>query len=457
MRTLVLFAGAVLWAGCAGGGSGSNPAAAARILIQSGSGVAQVVGRALPAPLRARVLNAAGAGLLNVVVRFEIVEGDGVLGAISTSTDAAGVAQAGLTLGRTAGPLRVTATVTSAPQLQVTFVITALPDIPVRLKVVSGDGQAGDAGQALPATIVVEALDLYGNAVSNHDFNVQTMQGDGSPQAGVIRTDANGRLSILYTVGNGIEKERVRIFNPNDASIRTEFEADVRNYALEFGETDVVFVPAHGSLVLTELTVEAWVYVLPGPSANPRRSILSLWDGNAAVATNCCPWQLSISDDVDGFDKPEFEIGAAASRFVGPSATPDEAWVHLAGSYDGATMRLYVNGALAATQAHAGGIHDGQIPVRFGNNWNDEGFLGRIDEVRIWNYARNIGEIDADRGRSLTGNEPGLVGYWRFNDSSGQTVADSGPNANHGTLGETSAPGSDEPSRTEQAAPITPE
>ena len=39
-------------------------------------------------------------------------------------------------------------------------------------------------------------------------------------------------------------------------------------------------------------------------------------------------------------------------------------------------------------------------------------FDGFISDLRIWNYARTQSEIQADMHKRLTGNEPGLVGYW---------------------------------------------
>ena len=41
----------------------------------------------------------------------------------------------------------------------------------------------------------------------------------------------------------------------------------------------------------------------------------------------------------------------------------------------------------------------------------------------------------------LTGSEPGLVGYWRFNEGSGETVADEGPGDELATLIERSGVG----------------
>ncbi len=42
---------------------------------------------------------------------------------------------------------------------------------------------------------------------------------------------------------------------------------------------------------------------------------------------------------------------------------------------------------------------------------------GRIDDVRVFNRALSAGEIAANFNKELDGNESGLVGYWRLNNS----------------------------------------
>lgn len=61
-------------------------------------------------------------------------------------------------------------------------------------------------------------------------------------------------------------------------------------------------------------------------------------------------------------------------------------------------------------------------------------FTGFIDEVRIWNQTRSVGEIQSDYNSELNGTETGLIGYWKFNDASGTTANDSTSNNNDGTL-----------------------
>lgn len=73
-------------------------------------------------------------------------------------------------------------------------------------------------------------------------------------------------------------------------------------------------------------------------------------------------------------------------------------------------------------------------------------YAGNVSEVRLWNYARTAAEISANKGTEISGSTAGLVGYWRLNEGTGQTVTDRSTNANNGTLGNTSAVETTDPS-----------
>ena len=62
---------------------------------------------------------------------------------------------------------------------------------------------------------------------------------------------------------------------------------------------------------------------------------------------------------------------------------------------------------------------------------NTDGFF---DEVRLWNLARSQSDIIKNMHTWLVGDEDGLIGYWRLDDSSGTTVSDLTSNHNNGTM-----------------------
>jgi hydrogenase maturation factor HypE len=81
----------------------------------------------------------------------------------------------------------------------------------------------------------------------------------------------------------------------------------------------------------------------------------------------------------------------------GASAVALNTWTHLAVSYDGTTLRLYVNGVEVGSRAVASPLLTSTGVLRLGGNsvWG-EFFQGRIDEVRLYNRALGPAEIQAD-------------------------------------------------------------
>lgn len=79
------------------------------------------------------------------------------------------------------------------------------------------------------------------------------------------------------------------------------------------------------------------------------------------------------------------------------SGLPLNVWTHLAGTYDGNSLCLYVNGTLVASNAVSGSIAQSSGPLRIGGNavWG-EYFQGQIDEVRIYSRALSAAEIQSD-------------------------------------------------------------
>jgi hypothetical protein len=108
------------------------------------------------------------------------------------------------------------------------------------------------------------------------------------------------------------------------------------------------------------------------------------------------------------------------SHFNSPTSIADGTWHHIAvvyqGSVAGSDNLLYVDGTLVASGDL--GINTGstQLTVCSTLTGETKPFLGDVDEVRIWNYARTQAEIQADQSRELTGLEPGLLVYYDMNE-----------------------------------------
>jgi hypothetical protein len=118
---------------------------------------------------------------------------------------------------------------------------------------------------------------------------------------------------------------------------------------------------------------------------------------------------------------------------------PVDLWCHLCCVWDGANgyYKLYVNGELVPQQLKGGApLQLTGEPIRIGTDGHrNQCFKGMIDEVRLWNVVRTQEDVRATMNRKLLGDEPGLVGYWDFDEGEGQVVHDFSEKGNRGRLG----------------------
>lgn len=75
-------------------------------------------------------------------------------------------------------------------------------------------------------------------------------------------------------------------------------------------------------------------------------------------------------------------------------------WYHLAGTYDGQTLRFYINGALVGTRQVAAPIDDDKLPLRIGSDDSGKYFNGAMDEVAIWDRPLSEQEIASLAGKT---------------------------------------------------------
>jgi hypothetical protein len=89
-------------------------------------------------------------------------------------------------------------------------------------------------------------------------------------------------------------------------------------------------------------------------------------------------------------------------------------WVHVAGTYDGTDLRLYLNGSLKAQVTSSVTINSNTSTGLYLGRVSNDGFVGLIDEVRLWNTTRTGSEISGNKDVELSGSETGLAGYWKL-------------------------------------------
>ena len=158
------------------------------------------------------------------------------------------------------------------------------------------------------------------------------------------------------------------------------------------GVDDVVYIGNSTSLnsVSTSVTIAAWVYRVanqPGGVSVVSREL------------NTTYYEHYYFGFEDGKYRWFVNTSSGYSDTTIGSAAPLGQWVHLAGTYDGASVKLYVNGALQFTTSHTGTFSSDTTGITIGASHNDathqaiEGFNGAIDEVTLYNRALSAQEV----------------------------------------------------------------
>lgn len=172
--------------------------------------------------------------------------------------------------------------------------------------------------------------------------------------------------------------------------------------ALAFTPQNFVQIPDHASLEPAQVSVQAWVQSAVAP-ANYAYIV-------GKGASDCISSSYALYTGAAG--GAAFYISTPSGFILSPAVPPasiwNGAWHHLMGTYDGSTVRLFLDGVQVGSGTPTGGA---RIVYNMPNS-NDVligsydptacalAFNGKIDEVRIWNQALSPAVISTLATRS---------------------------------------------------------
>lgn len=150
------------------------------------------------------------------------------------------------------------------------------------------------------------------------------------------------------------------------------------------GASSLVTVNDSASLDLTAgMTLEAWIN-----ASKPGGGRDVLYKGGNV-------YFLMLSSTT--YNRPATGGTYSSATLNGPSALSRNVWAHLAATYDGTTVRLFVNGKQVASRAQTGSIRTSTGALTIGGDTAVGRFFeGRIDEIRIYNRALSATELQAN-------------------------------------------------------------
>jgi len=203
--------------------------------------------------------------------------------------------------------------------------------------------------------------------------------------------------------------------------------------ALHFdGIDDYAVLPSSSKLNgLTKITIELWLLVT---------------NHNSSPCPDCAPivWhqQNSYRFGTGNTQKVNMSlsIGGTTVTITSSKIIKDSLWHHIAGTYDGSKLRLFIDGVQTDSVSKSGSIgYSSSADVWIADP--KTGYGGVLDEIRIWDYARNLKEIREGSLRRVPANTIGLAAQLNFEDGTAYknnttvtTVKDNSPFKNDGTI-----------------------
>jgi hypothetical protein len=251
---------------------------------------------------------------------------------------------------------------------------------------------------------------------------------------GLARLALVGMLAAAEAAPAQLSTQSVRTFGAQtqtDDSIRLPIEgqpADVGAGAFTVEQwlrcTDAANPPVGGTARAgdTETATVDWVF---------GRVFLDrdIFDAPAAGGGD---WGASLYPVADDPGRTAVRFGAERSGALltiqGSVDVCDDGWHHVAVGRDGANrLFLHVDGVedyrsdatISGDLSYPTGTGSGQDPFLV---WGNEkhavqvGYVGWLDELRVWNVARSAAQVDAARFTALAGDTPGLVLYLRLEE-----------------------------------------
>lgn len=183
-----------------------------------------------------------------------------------------------------------------------------------------------------------------------------------------------------------------------------------------------------------DFTLEAWFKSTGGDGTSPM--II-----NKAATAGSLGYALTIADTPNTLRFVVYNTVNSGwlETYSTTVVMADNLWHHAEGVISGSTAYLYLDGKLEATDNTTSGTRVTNSPdqLQIGHRSTTNYFVGLIDNVRLYNYARTPKQVveDMNAGHPAPGSPVGsYVARWKFDDLSGTTAQDTTSNNNDLTL-----------------------
>lgn len=150
----------------------------------------------------------------------------------------------------------------------------------------------------------------------------------------------------------------------------------------------------------------AWASIASSPRFNFSAITAAIWFRWSASGTNravfsrwSSPSESWILRAAGYLNRPAFNISTTGGNYLAssPASCNDDRWHHLVGTFDGASIRLYVDGLLHDSAAAAGSLHNPNVDIYLfrysGAPTSGDYFIGSLADARLYSRALSAPEV----------------------------------------------------------------
>jgi len=291
----------------------------------------------------------------------------------------------------------------------------------------NANGGSGDGGSGIvivryltnQCTVVDQALTATDASVSSGNATTITTASSETTAYYTLYEATNNTVVDSPKDGTGSSLS----FNTGNLTTATDYYTVARslNTALQLnGTSNSVTLPTTmANATTTNGTMEAWIKTAGAGSG--LRAILILKNG----------YGLWLNDN------NLLSYDGGFPTFTGVSLNDNE-WHHVAMTFQSGVTngsKFYIDGLPVHTFTFTvSAINYGASQNAIGRNASGQYFSGQIDEVRLWNIAKNDAQVLSDYATKLEGNETNLVAYYDFEEGAANTLNDLTSNNYNGTI-----------------------
>ena len=203
----------------------------------------------------------------------------------------------------------------------------------------------------------------------------------------------SGLVAYFPFNGNANDESGNGIDGTVNGAILTTDRFENANSAYSFDGVDDDIKAAHNSLlnITEQISLAAWIF----PTAQKTQVIIRKGPETSS------PYELALSGTGDIVFSLNPNSQFTQARKTGYTLNE---WTFVAGTYDGTTMKLYVNGQLETSVSISGSLTTNSSPLQIGTRLNlaADTFSGKLDDLRVFSSVLSETEIQSLFNENVT-------------------------------------------------------